>query len=583
MIRLLLTLFCAAAIFAGCNDDDNSGGTDGSSDSQFEQNLGSSVSRDFVGQVVDRNNNPVSAATVKIGSSTVMTDSNGIFSIKDASVKQKFAYITVDKTGYFQGSRSLVPTTGKNSVRIMLVPNVPTATVSSGQPSEVTTDSGTKIMFDGAFEDENGNPYNGNVSVSVFHLQPSDNNIDQLMPGMLYAERENSNEAVLQTFGMINVELRGNGGQIIQPAQGHPAGIEVSIDNSQMASAPATIPLWHFDAAKGWWKEDGVAIRQGNKYVGEASHFSWWNCDAPFPTVSLNLTVLNAEGNPVANTQIVIFHVSASYGTSGYTDEQGHVSGLVPANAQLEIYVQTPCGTNRLITAIGPLSADATQVINLPPTGIQSVTIEGKLVTCAGANVTNGYVAIRYPNSSTGFTFVGNDGSFSFTTVICANDLGDSFKLLGVDFETLQATDSIAYTFTTPVTNVGNLQACGAVTEFISYQVDNDPTVFIVQEVQASIDQYLGISGWNEGNTANGQSLFISGSVTAAGTYTTAQFTLEGTLGYITNNTPNDLQFHVTQIGAVGEFIDMTFNGTFEDDAGQTHTLTGVAHAIRIH
>lgn len=583
--KLLLALFCAAGLFVSCNNDDGGNDDDGPSGSNFEQNFGSQVSRDFIGQVVDMNNDPVQGATVKAGSLSVQTDESGVFIINDASVYQRFAYITANKAGYFEGSRSMVPTSGKNNVKIMLIPSTPTATVPSGSSSEVTTDSGTKILFDGSFEDENGNAYSGNVSVSVYHLQPSNSDLENLMPGMLYAERENGNEAALETFGMINVELRGSGGQKLQPANGHPAEIEVMIDAAQMATAPSTMPLWHFDAEKGWWKEDGVATRQGNKYVGEASHFSWWNCDAPFPTVHFDVTVTDANGNPVANTGVGITVSGSAWPAMGYTNSNGQVSGLIPSNTALTINVYDVCGSVAYTTAAGPYSADATLAITLPSSGVETATINGTLQTCDGQNVVNGYVALQYGGTSQ-FTEVTN-GDFSFTALVCTP--GQSFTLIGADFDSLQQTDSISYTFTTPVTNVGNLQACDTVDEFISYQIDNEPTVFLIQQVNASLGSQgqtngLSISGYNEGMTANpnGESLYIYSSTTnTPGVYTTSQFSLEGTLGYIYSATTNDIVFTLSNVGAPGEYIDLSFTGTYEDGEGNTHTITGVAHAIR--
>lgn len=582
--KLLVALFCVASLFVGCNQDDSGPGNDGPSDSDFEQNFGATASRDFIGQVVDLNNQPVQSATVKIGSLSVQTDGNGVFVINGASVYEKFAYITVTKTGYFEGSRAMVPTSGKNNVKIMLIPNAPVATVASGQSSEVTTESGTKLIFDGSFEDENGAAYSGNVSVSIYHLTTSNPDLGQLMPGMLYAERENGDEAALETFGMINVELRGSGGQKLQPAQGHAATIEVAIDASQMATAPASIPLWHFDAAKGWWKEDGIATRQGDKYVGEASHFSWWNCDAPFPTVQLNLTVTDSNGNPLSNVLVTLGFGIGYTSTTGFTDQNGHVSGLIPSNQTLDLNVYDSCGNIAYGTSIGPFTADTTLAIATSASAL-STTVQGMLLSCDGNPVQNGYVFMQ-AGGTLQFTSVEN-GIFSFNTFVCSPSL--TVTVIGADYDSLQETDSITYTLQTPVTNIGNLQACNAVDEFISYQVDDDPTVFIIQNVNASFGSEgqvtgLTISGYNQQTPTNpnGAGLYIySQSVTTAGVYTTAQFSLEGTLGYVWSGSVNDIVFNVTSVGNVGQYVDMNFSGTFVGDDGQTHTLTGVAHAIR--
>src|SRR6478672_8027233 len=110
-IRLLF-LFLTALLWSCEPSDDNSGSS--VTDEQFAQNFGAAASRDFIGQVVDMDNHAIAGATVTIGSSTVQTDANGVFIINNADVHEKFAYVKATKSGFLDGSRALVPTTGKN-------------------------------------------------------------------------------------------------------------------------------------------------------------------------------------------------------------------------------------------------------------------------------------------------------------------------------------------------------------------------------------------------------------------------------------------------------------------------------------
>ncbi|MGL2964442.1 Ig-like domain-containing protein [Flavobacterium sp. RSB2_4_14] len=588
-MKKLHFIFCLLVILvsiSSCNPNDDFNNNSEPNDDTFAENFGSTVSRDFIGQVVDIYNDPIQGVTIKIGTSTTQTDVNGIFIINGANVYQKFAYITAKSPGYIDGSRSMVPTTGKNNVKIMLLPNAPLETVQSGVASEVSIYSGTKVAFDGAFEDENGNNYSGAVQVSMFHLTPTDENISKLMPGMLYAQTETNQEAVLETFGMMNVELRGSAGQKLNIKEGHTAEITMRIDDSQIATAPSSIPLWHFDEEKGYWKQDGVATKVGNKYVGEVSHFSWWNCDAFAQMVTLTVTVVDGNGNPVSNAGVGLIVTGNTWPAMGFTNNNGQVSGLIPANQTLTLNVYASyytCGANNIIytTAIGPFSSNTTLpniVINNSSTTLSS-NVVGTLVKCNNTPVTNGYVLLnRY--GTTSISTVTN-GAFSFNEIYCPNDT--QFTLKGFDVENLQQTDSIAYNFTAPITNIGNLQACTAINEFISYQIDNEPTVFLIQNVSG------GASGIGTPNTngfyliasnASG-SLYIWGNTNIPGIYTTAQFSIEGQgIGDISSTTNNTIQFNLNQVGAVGEYIDMTFSGTFTDSNG-LHTLTGVAHVIR--
>ena len=320
-IYSFLSLLLLIITFSSCNPNDDSS-SNSQNDDTFAQNFGNAASKDFIGQVVDIDHHPIQNAEIKIGTSTVQTDINGVFIINGADVHEKFAYITATKAGYIDGSRAMVPTSGKNTVKIMLLPNTPLETIQYGIVSEVSIYSGTKIKFQGGFQDENGTNYSGPVQVSMFHLTPTDENIEKLMPGMLYSRTTTNQEAVLETFGMINIELRGSARQKLNIKEGQAAEITMRIDDSQIATAPSSIPLWHFDEERGYWKEDGVATKVGNKYVGEVSHFSWWNCDIPNSTIYLTFTLVDSTGNPLSNLALSIANPSGNF-AHGTTDANG--------------------------------------------------------------------------------------------------------------------------------------------------------------------------------------------------------------------------------------------------------------------
>ena len=572
--QFILALLVLSIAFSSCNPNDDDT-TNTNNNTNFSENFGAKADRDFIGQVVDTNNQPIPNVAVKIGTSTVQTDMNGVFIINQANVNERFAYITAKKAGFIDGSRAMVPTNGKNNVRIMMIPNTPLATIQSGVASEVALPSGTKVVFDGAFETEAGVAYSGSVAVAMFHLAASNENISSLMPGMLYAQATDGSAKVLETFGMMQVELKGSAGQKLQIAKTHIAQINMPIEASQLATSPSTIPLWHFDEENGYWKQEGSATKNGNKYVGNVSHFSWWNCDAQFPTVTLTVKVLDTNGNPISNLLVGLTYFNER---TGVTDNNGQVSGLIPANQTLtlNIYSLSQCSNLPINTmSIGPFSINTVLPdIVLNSGAILTTTVQGNLLKCDNTNVTNGYVFLDYGNQTL-LTTVTN-GAFSFDTTYCNS--ATNFKLKGIDYENLQSTDSIAYNFTSPIINIGSLNACNTITEFISYQLDNNPTVFLIQNVRGGEDGGIYFSGGDQND-----SLFIYGeNIFTPGIYTTSQFTIQGQGNNILvyDSIINTMQFHLNSFGAVGEFIDMTFNGTYNDPVG-THTLNGVAHVKR--
>ena len=571
--QFLLALFLLSIAFSSCNPNDDDT-TNTNNNNNFSENFGAKADRDFIGQVVDTNNQPIPNVTVKIGTSTIQTDINGVFIINQANVNERFAYITAKKVGFIDGSRAMVPTNGKNNVRIMMIPNTTISTIQSGVSSEVALPSGTKVVFDGAFETETGIAYSGSVAVSMFHLAASNENISSLMPGMLYAQATDGSAKVLETFGMMQVELKGSAGQKLQIAKTHSAQISMPIDASQLATSPSSIPLWHFDEENGYWKQEGVATKIGNNYVGNVSHFSWWNCDAQFPTVTLTVKVVDVNGNPISNLIVGLTYQNVR---TGVTDNNGQVSGLIPANQTLtlNVYSYTQCATLTINTmSIGPFSVNTILPDIVLNTSVDNLTtlVQGNLLKCDNTNVTNGYVSL-YSRNQTLLTTVTN-GTFSFNTTYCSS--ATDFKLKGIDYDNLQSTDAITYNFTTPITNIGNLNTCNSITEFISYQLDNNPTVFLIQNVgSGEVDARLYIYGSNQNEI-----LTIEGSTFSPGIYTTSQFSIGGQANniFVNDSIINTMQFNLNRYGAVGEFLDLTFNGTYNTPDNVTHTLNGVAH-----
>ncbi|MBK9415741.1 MAG: hypothetical protein IPN62_00315 [Flavobacteriales bacterium] len=116
------------------------------------------------------------------------------------------------------------------------------------------------------------------------------------------------------SYGMAGVELSDAAGNRVELAQGSQATVRFPIPEGQQADAPPTIPLWWFDEELGYWVQEGEAQREGNDYVGQVTHFSWWNCDVPANFVLLKGNVLDqASGANLNNAEIRL--ITADMGT----------------------------------------------------------------------------------------------------------------------------------------------------------------------------------------------------------------------------------------------------------------------------
>lgn len=551
---------------------------------QTNYNFGNSAQRNFHGLVLSTNGSPVSGATITIGTSTVQTNAQGIFVIKNADVKEKFAYVKATKAGFVDGSRTMVPTTGSNKINIMMIPATNTSTIASGATSTVSLPNGTKVKFDGSFKDENGNAYNGNVNVAMFHLKPSDQYLNELMPGSLLANNTDGNSRIMETYGMLHVQLTGASGQNLQIATGHTAEMTVAIDATQTSTAPATIPLWSFNETTGIWQEEGSATKVGNAYVGNVSHFSWWNCDAQFPQCLLNVHIQNSTAQPLSNVNIRIFRQNQS-SSIATTDGNGNASGIIPAGEILTMKIYDACNNVIMTNNIGPFSYNSNNTlpaITISQSLSNTITITGTLKDCSGNNVTNGLAYLSYASGTNYFSSYYStqviNGSFTFNVLSCVSS--QQLTFLGSDFTNLQTTGQINFTATSPATNLGNLTVCTAATEFITSQIDTQAIKYFISPINAgNLQSPVPISGFfvSSQNATGGFNLSSQNPI-GVGTFN-SNFTLESSGGFINAN-GNNLTLQVSNYGAVGQYIDFTINGTYTSSTG-SHTLSVTGHVIR--
>jgi hypothetical protein len=570
----------------------------------FSQNFGNEISRNFLGTVVDKNNNPIENVTITVGNSIASTDSNGVFIINNANVNERFAYIKASKAGYIHGSRAVVPSSGTNKITIMLLDETVIGTTNSGSQETFNLDNGASVSLEGEYIKEDGTAYSGSVDVIMHHLNPENENMSNQMPGMLYAANSQNEERMLQTYGMLAVELRGSGGEDINLAEGSTAEIRVPLAANLVASAPATIPLWYFDETHGYWIEDGQANLVGNEYVGTVTHFSFWNYDAQFPAVNLCINVVDENDNPISNLSITLTHSNSDYlypTSSGYTNENGEVCGLVPSNETLELnaYSYDACGSNTIYTSnIGPFSTDSTITIVIPIQDnpeIITETITGNFNDCNGNPVIDGYVNLTYGNQS--YIDIVNDGNFEITLIRCAGD--DTFQISGADYTNLQTTGDINYTFTTPTTNIGSITSCNDVTEFIyythSYQGEFIHEVTIVEDITTTFNNNPQADDFEFNITHLSLNNFVR--LLMEGNLNTAPYI--GTYEHLPNNSNNtglrfysvddimhdnnNIIYNLNTFGDVGEYIDINFSGEFRNTNQPEfiYTVTGTIHVVR--
>ncbi len=168
------------------------------------------------------------------------------------------------------------------------------------------------------------------MNVYAVALDPSSPEMYDQMPGELLGGM-NDSLRLLRSFGMAAVELRDANMNELQLAEGSLATLTFDIPSALQADAPETIDWWSFDEALGYWKHEGEATKQDTQYVGQASHFSWWNCDVPQNFNDFHGSVNTVDGTPISDAQVNVVTPNLGSGIT-YSNSEGEFSGRVPKN-----------------------------------------------------------------------------------------------------------------------------------------------------------------------------------------------------------------------------------------------------------
>lgn len=451
------------------------------------------------GTVIDEAGRPVSGALVTCGVQTQSTDRYGTFSFKNISLSKANGSVKVVKSGYFTHFRSFPSTAGRmHQVRIQLLPKSNSGNFDAVSGGTVNLPNGAKLtMPANAVADASGNAYTGQVQVAMTWIDPSASNLADIVMGDLRGVTTDGQERGLETYGMIGVELTSPSGQPLNVATGKKADLSFPIPGSLSGTAPATIDLWYFNESRARWMQEGTATRTGNTYQAQVSHFSFWNCDAPFPLIDLCMTLQSATGNqPLNNVAVSIRRPNNSYGY-GRTDSIGKLCGKVPKNEALVLNVLDQCGNVVYSQNIGPFTTNTDLgVVSVTVPAANTLTITGTVTDCSNNPVTNGAVLI-YTGGAYAYTAYVTNGTFSHTILRC-NSGPINFSILGVDYNTLQQGVPYSGTATSGTTAVGAIQACGtSATEFIELLVDGTPYNFVSPPDQINISDSAIVAPFN--------------------------------------------------------------------------------------
>jgi len=274
----------------------------------------------FTGQAVANTKLTISSGSQVIGQAT--STSNGDYSVQ-IQVKDIASRTTVNATvdGYAQASRTISNLSSNRNQVMTLIPVLSQQTFDSSLAKNLTVDNQDIVSLPAqSLAQANGDAPQGDVTAQLTIIDPS---IDiSIMPGDMLT-LSNDLLTPIESFGAINVVFKDEAGNKLNLKSGQTATINIPVA-SNIASAPATMPLYYYDELAGLWVKEGQATlitTNGQRfYQGNVTHFTTWNADIVYQTVTITGCVTDSDSVPIANA--ILRSAGRSYnGTSSATSD----------------------------------------------------------------------------------------------------------------------------------------------------------------------------------------------------------------------------------------------------------------------
>jgi hypothetical protein len=547
------------------------------------------VNADIFGIVLDESDQPIEGASVLYKGVEILTDEYGIYKFESVKVDSKHSFMNITKDGYFEGTRTFRANHSKTiQLRTILLKKEFNQSFDSGNGGIATHNLATLTFAPNTIMNASTKElHNGTVQVAMKYLDPTLRETNESMPGDLTSVNTQNVVGTLQSYGMVYVELQSPSGEKLQIKTGETVEMAARIPSEVLASAPSEIPMWYFEDNSGLWREEGKAVRSGDSYVANVSHFSCWNYDYSLPAIVISGRVVDIDGNPLGGIHVWVSPVGEYLGGHGNADADGTFSGQAPKDLLLDFKLYnygSGCSYSDpvFITQIGPFSVDTDLgdiVVDLALAGEEFLNVTGTFLNCDGNPVTNGFVKIDY------HYFELTDGTLDASIVVCNNS---PKHLVATDRDNFKSIEPIQLT-SPGDNNLQPISVCELEADHISINCDalgySEILLDSIGLFSYQNNTYKGFQGNNYTNGSNTYLYFNYQDIMAGdfveGTY---DITPEFEFGYSEEGNPNDWKNYslvngtvtITQGGGQGDIIKATMNMLLKDStSGEENVFYG--------
>jgi len=236
---------------------------------------------------------------ISVGSAQGVTTSvDGTYSLSLDASSLDNVVVKASGVGYAETSKV---TNANTSLDIYMLPVAFSSTFDSSQDylAQVTGSTASVAIEGGSLVDSSGNQPSGSVTANLTPINPA---LDiNLMPGIMVSNTGDS----IESYGAIVINFTDASGNALNLSSGKTATIRIpAVFKSNVT--PSSVPLYYYNEVNGNWIEEGVATlsADGTYYEGTVGHFSTWNVDVRYDSISIKGCVQDVNGIRISNVSV---------------------------------------------------------------------------------------------------------------------------------------------------------------------------------------------------------------------------------------------------------------------------------------
>ncbi len=277
----------------------------------------------------------------KVG--TARTRRDGKYTVQ-VRVKPGRLTVTANATGF--APQSIIVDVSDGSRRTADLSMIPVQVTQSFLPENnaaIQVDGQTVVSLSAnVLMTDSGGVASGQATARVTVLDASKD--PSVMPGDMEQWNADTGEAEpIESFGAMNVEFTGGNGNRLNLASGKQARISIPLASGRRPEdAPKSIPLYYWSDATGYWVEEGTAMLERTAdgkwaYTGSVGHFSTWNADVLYESITMTGCVQDQQGKPVKNAEVTAHGKDYVGRSKATTDVEGRFEIEVRPGSEIEL------------------------------------------------------------------------------------------------------------------------------------------------------------------------------------------------------------------------------------------------------